>query len=168
MAPLITLTLGTLLARGYGAARGGPLRSWRRALALGLALMFTVTGMAHFFGLRADLVAMVPPALPRPDLLVTLTGLLELAGAVALLRRRTEGPAALVLTGLLVGIFPANVYAAVHHVPMGGDDPTPLLPRTLLQVVFVAATITVALPWVTERLAARRPEPEPAAYDALA
>ncbi len=128
MAPLIALTLGTLLARGYGALRGGPLRTWRGALAPGLALMFTVTGISHFVGLRADLVAIVPPALPRPDLLVTLTGLLELGGAAALLARRTAGPAALGLTGLLVGIFPANVYAATHDVPMGARSPLPCWP----------------------------------------
>ena len=39
----------------------------------------------HFVALRRDLIAMVPPGLPRPDLLVFAAGVLELAGAGRLL-----------------------------------------------------------------------------------
>jgi uncharacterized membrane protein len=56
------------------------------ALRGGLAAMLLFTGLAHFdvFGRRADLVAMVPSALPAPGLLVTLTGMLNLAGALGI------------------------------------------------------------------------------------
>jgi uncharacterized membrane protein len=41
--------------------------------------MFLVTGIAHFAPpLRRDLIAIVPPRLPTPRLLVTVTGVLEL------------------------------------------------------------------------------------------
>jgi len=44
--------------------------------------MLVLTGLAHFVGRRrAGLIDMVPPALPRPDLLVTVTGVLEFVGA---------------------------------------------------------------------------------------
>jgi uncharacterized membrane protein len=66
--------------------------------------MFTLTGMAHFVGMRAELIDMVPPALPNPGLLVTVTGALELAGAAGL-----------------------------------------LIPRTLLQIVFLSATLAVVI-----------------------
>jgi hypothetical protein len=47
---------------------------------------FLFTGLAHFdaFGMRADLVAMVRSAFPAPGLLVTFTGILELAGALGI------------------------------------------------------------------------------------
>jgi hypothetical protein len=54
--------------------------------------MFVLTGVAHFVGKRAELVAMVPPFLPAPELLVTVTGVLELTGAVGLVWSRTGGP----------------------------------------------------------------------------
>jgi uncharacterized membrane protein len=157
MEPLIGLVLGTLVARLVGALGVGGLRSWRRAVAYGLALMFTMTGMAHFVGMRDDLVAMVPPALPNPELLVTMTGVMELAGAVALLVPRTAGPAAAALTGLLVSIFPANVYAARHDLA----ESMALLPRTLMQLVFLAATVAVAWPWVAEQIRSRRSRQQP-------
>src|SRR5690625_8020567 len=65
-------------------------RSWPSALRVGLSAMFFMTGITHFVLLREDLVAMVPPFLPAPELLVTLTGVLELAGAVGLLLKRSE------------------------------------------------------------------------------
>ena len=56
------------------------------ALRLAMAAMFAFTALSHFLPrTRPALVRMVPPALPTPGLLVTTTGLLELAGAVGLL-----------------------------------------------------------------------------------
>lgn len=107
--------------------------------------MFTLTGMAHFVGgMRAELVDMVPPSLPNPGLLVTVTGLLELAGAAGLLIRRTAPWAAGCLTALLIVMFPANVYAAVEELSTGPFEAL-IPPRTLLQVVFVSATLAVVI-----------------------
>lgn len=148
MAPLITLLAVTLLLRAAGAAGIRPLRSWHTSLRGGLAAMFTLTGAAHFNGMRADLVAMVPPALPYPELLVTVTGVLELLGAAGLLYRRTAPWAAGGLTLLLVAMFPANVYAALAGLMLNGAPATALLPRTLMQLVFIAATVAVMVPYL--------------------
>lgn len=148
MAPLITLLAVTLLLRAAGAAGIRPLRSWHTSLRGGLAAMFTLTGTAHFNGMRADLVAMVPPALPYPELLVTVTGVLELLGAAGLLYRRTAPWAAGGLTLLLVAMFPANVYAALAGLMLNGAPATALLPRTLMQLVFIAATVAVMVPYL--------------------
>ena len=41
--------------------------------------MFVMTGVAHFApGMRRDMIAIVPPRLPKPSLLVAVTGALEL------------------------------------------------------------------------------------------
>ncbi|HSN37237.1 MAG TPA: DoxX family membrane protein [Arthrobacter sp.] len=148
MAPLITLLAVTLLLRTAGAAGIRPLRSWHTSLRGGLAAMFTLTGTAHFNGMRGDLVAMVPPALPYPELLVTVTGVLELLGAAGLLYRRTAPWAAGGLALLLVAMFPANVHAALAGLMLNGAPATALLPRTLMQLVFIAATVAVTLPYV--------------------
>ncbi|MEX5234839.1 DoxX family protein [Kocuria arenosa] len=113
------------------------------ALRGGLAVMFLVTGVSHFAGLRDDLVAMVPPVLPHPELLVTVTGVLELAGAIGLLVPRTAAWAAGGLALLMVAMFPANVYAATAGVTLAGEPATALLPRAAMQLLYIAAAIAV-------------------------
>ncbi|WP_033443455.1 DoxX family protein [Saccharothrix sp. NRRL B-16314] len=132
-------------------------KHWSIALRGGLAAMFTLTAGAHFIGMREELIAMVPPALPEPGLLVTVTGVLEFAGVVGLLWWRTAPWAAAGLSALLVVMFPANVYAAEQGIsPSLGDQ---LLPRTLLQIVFLAATLAVVAHYVRARRADRVPTP---------
>jgi uncharacterized membrane protein len=105
--------------------------------------MFVLTGVSHFVGMRADLINMVPPMLPEPGLLVTITGVLELAGAAGLLWHRTAPWAAGGLAAMLIVMFPANVYAAVEGLSLGGSPATPLIPRTLMQLLFLAAALSV-------------------------
>ncbi|WP_101525702.1 DoxX family protein [Nocardioides houyundeii] len=149
MAPLIVLSAVTLTARGIGWLGIAYLDSWPDATALGLAAMFVLTGISHFVpGRRNGLIAIVPPVLPRPAVLVTLTGLLELVGAAALLVPYPHGPyravAAWGVTALLVAMFPANVYAAGARRSATAPT-TALLPRTILQCLFIAAALLVAL-----------------------
>ncbi|MFF5051901.1 DoxX family membrane protein [Micromonospora sp. NPDC000663] len=145
MAPLIALVVGAALARLAGLAGISALDGWHPDLRVGLAVMFVLTGVAHFAGQRrADLVAMVPPRLPRPDLLVTLTGVLELAGAAGLLVPATARWAAAALGLLMLAMFPANVSAARRKLTLAGRPVTPLGQRTVLQVVFVATAAAIS------------------------
>jgi uncharacterized membrane protein len=105
--------------------------------------------------MREDLISMVPPALPEPGLLVTITGVLELAGAAGLLWRRTAPWAAAGLAVLLVAMFPANVYAALEGLILDGAPAMALIPRTLLQALFLAATLTVLAPHLQHRRTTR-------------
>ncbi|MFD5888962.1 DoxX family membrane protein [Streptomyces sp. NPDC060334] len=153
MEPLVTLVAVTgllLLAGALGVVRSRPPVV---ALRGGLAAMFTLTASAHFVGMREEIVAMVPPALPAPELLVTVTGVVELACALGLLWSRTTRASAAVLSALLIAMFPANVHAA------GGDAPwwDRLGPRTALQAVLLAATVIV--PTRHGRAVARTPAP---------
>jgi uncharacterized membrane protein len=157
MQPFIVLVTVTLLLLAMGVAGITRLRSWPVALRGGLAAMFVLTGVSHFVGMREELISMVPPVLPEPGLLVTVTGVLELAGAVGLLLPRTVAWAAAGLSALLVAMFPANVYAALSGAAMEGAQTMALFPRTLLQLVFLAATIAVLKAY------ASRPSAVPAA-----
>jgi uncharacterized membrane protein len=103
--------------------------------------MFLLTASAHWGSRRADLVAMVPDALPNPELLVTISGIAEIAGAVGLLVPRLAPLAAGGLALLLVAVFPANIHAARESLSIGGQPVTPLIPRAILQLVFIAAVL---------------------------
>lgn len=154
MAPLVALLLGTLGARLVGWLGVGYVDGWATAIAVGLATMFVVTGVAHFVNpLRRDMIAIVPPRLPalgRPiaprvrTLLVTITGGLELLGAVGLLYPPTRVAAAVSLGVLMLAMFPANVYASrMAEPPKSMTTRLPL--RTVEQVVFVGAALVVGL-----------------------
>ncbi|MGZ6778842.1 MAG: DoxX family protein [Mycobacterium sp.] len=145
MAPLVALVLGTLAARIVGWRGVSYVDTWPAATAVGLAVMFVVTGTAHFVNpLRRDLVAIVPPRLPAPALLVGITGVLELLGAAGLLYPPTRAAAALALGVMMLAMFPANVYAS--RMPDPPTSMTTKLPlRTVEQVVFVGAALVVGL-----------------------
>ncbi|GHJ43704.1 hypothetical protein Cs7R123_10460 [Catellatospora sp. TT07R-123] len=146
MAPLIALIAGSVVLRLLGLAGVDALDAWQPALRGGLALMFVVTGVVHFVpAYRRDMIAMIPPRLPAPGLLVTLTGVLELAGAAGLLIAPLARPAAIGLALLMVAMFPANVSAARRGLSLGGKPVTPLPQRTLLQLVFLATAVAAAV-----------------------
>ncbi|MDH3786725.1 MAG: DoxX family membrane protein [Acidobacteriota bacterium] len=108
MAPLVVLILTfafSLLALRVRDDRW----SVRPAGRLAIAVMFVFTGMSHFF-MAERMIAMVPPAFPRPELWVVGTGIAEIFGGVALLIPGLSRVAAGCLIVLLLGVFPANVY----------------------------------------------------------
>ena len=83
---VLLILFGSLLVfRVLGFAGIGVFATWEQSARVALATMFLFTAASHFAPMKQDLVAMVPPGLPRPDLLVFITGLAEIAGAVGLL-----------------------------------------------------------------------------------
>ena len=145
MAPLITLLTGSIAARIAGWLGVGYMDTWVKAIAVGLAAMFVLTGVAHFAPpLRAALIAIVPPQLPAPGLLVTLTGVLEFLGAAGLVFPATRVAAAVCLLMLMLAMFPANIYAA--RMPNPPESMTTQLPlRTAEEIVYLAAAVVVAI-----------------------
>lgn len=145
MAVIITLVLGTLGARLVGSLGVDYVDSWPSALAVGLAAMFALTGVAHFVNpLRRDMIAIVPPRLPAPGVLVTVTGLLEVLGAAGLLYPPTRVPAAVCLFVLMLVMFPANVYAARMPNPPKSMT-TRLDVRSAEQVLYLGAAVVIGL-----------------------
>jgi uncharacterized membrane protein len=145
MAPFIALSSLFLTFAGLGALGVHALAGWYTPLRLALAGMFLLTASAHWGKRRPDLVRMVPPAFRHPAAIVTATGVLELMGAVGLLLRPLAPLAAAGLSLLLLAMFPANVHAARAGLTLGGRRVPALAPRTLLQVVFLAATLAIAV-----------------------
>lgn len=145
MAVFLALVLGSLAARVAGWLGVSYVDSWPSAIAVGLALMFTLTGIAHFTpGMRRDMIAIVPPRLPSPERLVAITGVLELLGAVGLLFPPTRVAAAICLFLLMLAMFPANIYASqMPHTPPSMT--ANLCVRSVQEVVYLAAAVFVAV-----------------------
>jgi uncharacterized membrane protein len=148
MLPFFVLLITTLLLRVIGLAGVSLFDSWIWSLRCGVALMFLFAASAHWGKRRGDLIAMVPHAFPRPDLMVSATGVLEILGGLGVLIPAVAPVAAAGLALLLIGLFPANVRAAREHLTIGGRPATALPLRTLLQLVFIAAVIAAGFPGV--------------------
>lgn len=143
MAPFIVLVTLFVLLSILGHLHVPFAFGWWISLRLALAGMFLLTASAHWGRRRTDLIRMVPPSFPRPDLLVTVTGVLELLGAIGLMLPNLAPYAALGLTAMLLAVFPANIYAARQRLTIGERPVEALLSRTLLQIVFLSATVAV-------------------------
>ncbi len=140
MAPFIVLIVSFLMFSLIGYVEIN-LSEWQTSLRLAVALMFLFTATAHWGRRRPSLIKMVPPSLPNPNFIVTITGILEIIGAIGLLIPNTSKIASICLTILLIALFPANIRAAKLSVKVGEKPVTSLLPRTILQIIFVAAVI---------------------------
>jgi len=145
VAVIVSLVLGTLAARLIGWLGVDYVHSWPQAVAIGLAVMFVMTGVAHFFpAMRRDMIAIVPPRLPAAGFLVTITGILELLGAAGLLYPPTRIAAALCLFLLMLVMFPANIYAA--RMPNPPKSMTSRLDvRTAEEIVYLGAAVVIGL-----------------------
>jgi uncharacterized membrane protein len=138
MAVLFVLLGSCFLFRLLGFSFVPALDSWMASARVALATMFLFTATSHFAPMKKDLIAMVPPALPRPDVLVFLTGLAEFAGAVGLLIPSTKRSAAACLIILLAVMLPANISAARRGVLLRGRPATSLWLRVPMQLLFIA------------------------------
>lgn len=149
MAPLIVMLVIWVAIRVIGfAGWWAQANSSRWALRVALAGMFLFTAVSHFHPrTRPDLVQMVPPGLPAPELLVTVTGLLEMGGAAGLLVPPLARAAAFGLIGLLAAMFPANVHAAQQGLIVAGSPASALVWRLPLQLFWMWA-----LWWTTRGL----------------
>ncbi|MED1953798.1 hypothetical protein [Brevibacillus centrosporus] len=141
MVPFYVLVGAFLLFKILGLIGLTYFEGWHTSLQGAVAVMLLLTASAHWGAKRPDLIRMVPPIFPKPDWIVTATGLLEIAGAIGILFPATSQATSIGLAVLLVTMFPANVRAAREHLTIGGR-PVPKLPlRIVLQVVFLAAVL---------------------------
>lgn len=95
------------------------LRRLKYPLLLVMAAGYVLAGVMHFVAPK-QYAQIIPPSLPRPELLVYLSGIAEVGLGLGLLFRRTRRVAAWGVVGLLVAVFPANVYMATHDVIIEG------------------------------------------------
>ncbi|MBA2707758.1 MAG: DoxX family protein [Gemmatimonadaceae bacterium] len=86
-----------------------------------LSLLFIVAGAMHFV-IPDSYARIMPSWIPGPVALVYVTGVLEIAGALALLHPRLRRLAGACLVALLVAVFPANVQMLVNAITGGASS----------------------------------------------
>jgi uncharacterized membrane protein len=138
MVPFYLLIVATLAFASLGRIGVELWGTWQEAARYGLAAMLVFTGVTHFTAMREDYARMVPRFFPYPELLVAVSGVLELVIAAGLLIPVTGRHAALAATVLFVALFPANVNAVMKGIEFRGKPPTPLWLRLPVQLVFIA------------------------------
>jgi uncharacterized membrane protein len=140
---VLLVSFATLRAAGFLGITA--LDRWDVPLRIALCLMFLVTASAHWGRGRPDLLRMVPPVLPAASAIVTVTGVLEILGAIGLLIPFTARAAAICLAIMLAAIFPANMRAARERLTILGRPAMGLAVRGALQLIFVGALLAVAV-----------------------
>jgi len=81
--------------------------------AAAMGVFYVVAGAAHFAATQLYLRAM-PEYMPAPRALVLVSGAAEIAGGLGVMLPSTRRAAAWGLVLLLVAVFPANVWMAMH------------------------------------------------------
>jgi len=158
MSLLLTL-LGVLIGPYLVFAVAG---RWLRVLRLsprdrskvGITILFLITGSAHFF-VTAQMASMIPPFVPARVAIVYMTGVFELLGAVGIWIPRLARLTGLCLILLLIAVFPANVYAAWHYLPIVGHEAGPryLLMRTPFQLILIVwIYLATGQAWLRSRI----------------
>ena len=141
MAPFVVLVSVFVLLRTGGFIGWAYMDDWHHALKWAVAAMLLLTASAHWGKRRKDLIRMVPSSFPKPELIVTITGWLEIAGAVGIVIDRLSPVASVCLAVLFVAMFPANVRAAREKLTIAGAPVPNLFVRTVLQLLFIAAVL---------------------------
>jgi uncharacterized membrane protein len=120
----------------------GAIETGRRRLRYGLAALYVFIGIVHLAATDAML-PLMPDWVPEPRLVIQLTGLCEIAGAVGLLTGRLRRAAAIGLALYAVCVYPANLKHAFDHVHVDGipDSWWYHGPRLAFQPVFVWAAL---------------------------
>ena len=83
-----------------------------------LAILFTFAGVLHLVQ-PGRFLAIMPPSLPVPGLLVALSGIAEILGGLGLLVPGTRRVAGWGLILLLIAVFPANVQMLINYRALG-------------------------------------------------
>jgi uncharacterized membrane protein len=110
-----------------------------------LAVAFTLAGINHFV-IPGPYRKIVPPGFGDPATMVALSGVAEIAGGLGTLPLRTRRLAGLWLVGLLLAVFPANLYMALQSERFAPIPRWALYLRLPLQVLMVRWVLRATRP----------------------
>jgi uncharacterized membrane protein len=113
------------------------MRTARKFALVSLALFFVAAGANHFVS-PGFYVRITLPSLPAPLVLVYISGFFEILGGVGVLVPSVRSAAGWGLILLLIAVFPANLYMAIHPDRFADISPAALYLRLPLQAVFIA------------------------------
>jgi uncharacterized membrane protein len=103
-----------------------------------LAALYFIAGVLHLVS-PGGFLKITPAWVPYPEAVVALTGVAEIAGAIALLIPRFRYAAGIGLALYAICVYPANINHAVNAIEIGGRALSWNYhgPRLLLQPVFI-------------------------------
>ena len=84
-----------------------------------LSVFFVTAGIAHFLS-PGPYLEIMPPSVPWPRAMIYLSGIAEILGGAGILFPGTRKAAGWGLIALLVAVFPANIFAAIHGMNFSG------------------------------------------------
>ena len=113
------------------------MKSFKGIVRVLFAAFFVIAGVTHFTN-REFFISIVPPYLPWPEMLVYVSGVVEIVLGVLLLVPSMMRIAAWGLIALLIAVFPANIHMAMNPQLYPDTPYTALLIRLPLQGVMVA------------------------------
>ncbi len=92
-------------------------KDWQFPLAgrIAMSVMLLLTGAGHFI-FPEGMALMLPDFIPFRMAIIYVTGIIEMAASIGLLIPRLQKLTAWLLIIFLISIFPANIYAVIHHV----------------------------------------------------
>jgi uncharacterized membrane protein len=90
------------------------------------AVLYIAAGALHFIK-PAPYLRIMPPYVPWHAAMVRISGAFEILGGFGLLVPATRRAAAWGLVALLIAVFPANLYMAMHPVDSGAAGIAPVL-----------------------------------------
>lgn len=109
---------------------------------LAIAAILLVAGVGHFRS-TATFRAQVPPFLPAPDLIIWISGVMELSLATWLiLARKSRARAGIAAATFFLAIFPGNISQFITQTPAFGlDSNIARGVRLLFQPVLIAVAL---------------------------
>jgi uncharacterized membrane protein len=134
---LIVLAVATAVAALVHRLRGR--RGLREPARVGMAAAMMFAGVSHWL-MPTPFIQHVPPFIPAADVVVLVTGVVEvLLGAALLTAPPWRRRAGLLLAAYLVAVFPGNLYVALADIDVQGQ-PGGWYPRLRLplQALFIA------------------------------
>jgi uncharacterized membrane protein len=104
-----------------------------------LSVSIIVVGITHFVK-PLEYASIVPPQFGDRLAMVYISGFFEILGGIGLLIPFVSVAAAWGLIALFIAVFPANIYQAIHSIPIEGIPHHPLFYwfRLPFQAVFIA------------------------------
>lgn len=101
-----------------------------------MALLYILAGINHF-SKPSVYIKIIPPYFPNPKLLNTVSGLVEIILGILLCIPMTSPYASIGIIGLLIAVFPANLYMYSNRKASFGIPKWILLLRLPLQIVLI-------------------------------
>jgi uncharacterized membrane protein len=90
------------------------------------AVLYIVAGALHFIK-PGPYLRIMPSYIPWHPAMVRVSGAFEIIGGLGLLVQSVRRPAAWMLVALLIAVFPANLYMAMHPAEAGASGIAPVL-----------------------------------------